>query len=89
MIVFANKGFQTRSDKPDTDWTGQALYVVPDGSALAAKIMANYPYFDLVTEAGELMDVTPTEHPAPEPQPPSETERIEALETAMLALLEG
>lgn len=36
MIIFADKGFQTRSDKPNEDWTnGEALYVVPDKSDIA------------------------------------------------------
>lgn len=74
MIVYENKGFETRSDMPNSDWTGNALYVVPDGSELANKIMTNYPYYDFVTdEVGNLIDVDPTERPPqPPPEPPKE-----------------
>ena len=44
MIIYENKGYETRSDMPNTDWTGNAKYVVPDGSELALKIEGLYPY---------------------------------------------
>lgn len=91
MIIFENKGFQTRSDKPNSDWTGNALYVVPDGSMLAQKVMENYPYYEFVLdEAGKLIDIAPTERPEPEPEPimPTLEERLSALESAMLAVME-
>lgn len=81
MIIYSNKGFETRSDKPDSDWTTDksALYVVPDGSALARKIQESYPYYDFVTDGdGALIDITPTERP-PEPEPePTADELISA-----------
>lgn len=89
MIIFTDKGFETRSDKPNSDWTGKAAYVVPDGTALAQKVMDNYPYYDFVLDDnGALIDITPTERPAPEPEPPTEAERLAALESAMLAMME-
>lgn len=63
MIIYENKGVETRSDKPNEDWTGEALYVVPDGSELAQKIIQNYPYYDFVVQDGRLTDITPTGEP--------------------------
>jgi len=74
MIIYADKGYEQLSACPDTDWTGEALYVVPDGSELAAKIQAAYPYYDFVLDDdGELIDIVETERPpAPEPEPTME-----------------
>ena len=73
MIVFANKGYQTRSDCPNLDWTeGEAKYVVEDGSALAKKIQELYPNYEFVEEGGLLVDV---EEVAP-PEPSEEEKRL-------------
>lgn len=81
MIIYENKGYETRLDLPDSDWTGEAKFVVPDGSELANKIIANYPYYEFVTnENGELIDIEPTERPEPvivEPEP-TEIEKLRA-----------
>lgn len=81
MIIFKQtRGFQSRSDKPNENWTDEDVFVVEDGTDLAKKIIANYPYYDFVLDKeGNLIDITPTERP-PE-------ERLEALEFAMLDLL--
>ena len=73
MIIFEDKGFQTRSDMPDTDWTGKSKYIVPDGSELSNKIISLYPYYEFVIdENGSLIDVVETERPEqmtlPEPE---------------------
>ncbi|RFU70342.1 hypothetical protein D0469_07005 [Peribacillus saganii] len=89
MIVYKdNKGFESREDKPSENWTDADVFVVEDGSELAQKIMANYPYYNFVTDQdGELIDITPTERP-PEPQePPSTEERLQAVEETLTALL--
>lgn len=72
MIIFEHKGFQTHSLFPDTDWTGEALFVVPDGSELAGKIMAAAPWYDFVIEDDKLVDIVETERPAPPEPSPSE-----------------
>lgn len=73
MIVYENKGFMTNSLYPDTDWTGNAKYVVPDDSELAEKIKAAYPYYDFVEDVeGNLVDIVETERPEPEPEPEPE-----------------
>ena len=81
MIVRENKGFETRTDKPNENWTDDVdVFVVEDGAELAQKIIANSPYFDFVLDGeGNLIDITPTERP-PEPTPeptPIETLRLE------------
>lgn len=67
MVVFENKMIIVKSEFPNTDFTnGDALYVVDDNSELALKIKANIPYYDFVVdEGGNLIDITPTERPAP------------------------
>ena len=72
MIIYKDKGFETRSDMPNGDWTGEASYIVPDGSELANKIVAFYPYYDFVLDSnGQLIDVVETERPE-EPEVPEE-----------------
>ena len=59
MIVNKNnKGYQTRSDMPNTNWLNEEeWYVVEDGTELAEKIEKLYPRFEFVVEDGKLVDV--------------------------------
>ena len=59
MIVNKNnKGYQTRSDMPNTNWLNEEeWYLVEDGTELAEKIEKLYPRFDFVVEDGKLVDV--------------------------------
>lgn len=59
MIILNDLNIQTRSDKPNEDWTnGQAKYVVADGSVLAAKILTCAPYFTPIEDKkGKLIDI--------------------------------
>ena len=62
MILYNDKRFITNSLYPNSDWIGDADYVVDDTSDLANKIINNYPYFDFVLDdEGNLMDVIATE----------------------------
>lgn len=61
MIVFKNLSWQTRSDKPNEDWTEQAKWVVPDGSPLAAKIMSTPRWTPVEDEHGNLIDIEAVE----------------------------
>ena len=83
MVVFKNKHFKTRSDRPDDDFVGNADYVIPDGSELAQKIMEFYPNFELVFDGdGNIVDIVATEpQPEPEtpPKPPSRAELAEVM----------
>lgn len=75
------KAYQTINRYPDSNWTDipdDELYIVPDGSPLAEKIIKNCPYFEFVEEDGRLVDVTPTDPPI-DPNPTLE-ERVKALE---------
>ena len=69
MIVYKSKFFAKSEKYPDTDWIGDADWVIPDDSELADKIIALYPNFEFVfDENGEPVDVAETE---PEPKPPA------------------
>ena len=82
MIVYRDKKFMQRDNFPDTDWVGDADYVVPDDSELAEKIKALYPNFEFVIgDDGNIADVTATE-PVPVetvPKPPTNEELAAAI----------
>lgn len=64
MVLYKNKHFITRSDAPDTDFMGDADYVVPDDSEIAEKIKTLYPNFDFVfDDDGNISDVVGTSEP--------------------------
>lgn len=83
MIVYKNRQFSQIGLYPDTDWIGNADWVIPDGSELAEKIIRLYPNFEFVLDDdGNISDVVETE---PEPKPPKITteQRITAMENAV------
>lgn len=85
MVVYKDKHFMKCDDFPDTDFIGDADYVLNDekDAALEAKIIDLYPNFDFVLgNDGKPVDVTPTE---PEPLPPEITteQRLTAMENAV------
>lgn len=57
MIVYKNKWFIIDMEHPDTDWLGDADWVVPDDSELGKKIVSYAPNFELVVKNGKLIDV--------------------------------
>ena len=64
MVLYKDKHFVTRSDAPDTDFMGNAYYVVPDDSEIAEKIKTLYPNFDFVfDDDGNISDVVETSEP--------------------------
>ena len=64
MVLYKNKNYITRSDAPDTDFMGDADFVVADDSDLAQKIIRLYPNFDIVTDdEGGIADVIETKEP--------------------------
>ena len=64
MILYNDKRFISNSEYPDTDWVGDADYVIPDGSELAEKIKRTYPNFEIVTDSdGNIVDITETSEP--------------------------
>ena len=88
MVVYKNKNFVTNSKYPDSDFMGNADYVIPDGSELAEKIIRLYPNFEFVFgDGGQPVDVVET---APAPVPPviSLEQRVSAMEDATAEIIE-
>ena len=82
MVLYNDGNFITNSAYPDTDFMGDADFVVADDSDLAQKIIRLYPNFDIVTDdEGGIADVTATEPvPAEEvPEPPTNAELAAAI----------
>ena len=51
MIIYEDGAFVTDNDYPDTDFSGgNAKYVIPDGSELAAKVFAYFPNYRIVED---------------------------------------
>ena len=87
MVLYENKHFITRSDAPDTDFMGDADYVVPDDSEIAEKIKTLYPNFDFVLDDdGNIADVTATEPAEKLPEITLE-QRVTATENAVEELI--
>lgn len=65
MIIDINGNIHSNSMFPNTDWTGEAKYVIDDNSELANKIVNDCPYGYTPIEDGNgnLIDITPTEEP--------------------------
>ena len=80
MIIYKNKFFVKSEKYPDTDFTGNADWVIPDDSELAEKIIRLYPNFEFVFDDNcRPVDVIETE-PAPVPPlPPTNAELAAAI----------
>ena len=84
MIVFKNKQFVKCEEFPDTDFTGNADWVLDDNderdAELEAKIISLYPNFEFVFgDDGRPIDAIETE-PAPvPPAPPTNAELAAAI----------
>lgn len=80
MILYNDKHFISNSEYPDTDWVGDADYILNDNdekdAELEAKIIEFYPNFELVLndDGSKIVDVVATE-------PVVTTEEIEAHKT--------
>ena len=58
MVIYKDLRWVSNSDYPDTDFQGDADYVVPDSSELAFKMQMYYPHAKLVTDENEnLIDI--------------------------------
>lgn len=87
MIVYKNKQFTQIGLYPDTDWTGNADWVIPDDSEIAEKIKTLYPNFDFVfDDDGNIADVTATEPTEKLPEITLE-QRVTATENAVEELI--
>ena len=86
MVVFKNKQFVKCEEFPDTDFTGNADWVLndndPKDAEIEEKIISLYPNYDFVLDDdGNIADVTATEPvPAEEvPEPPTNAELAAAI----------
>ena len=51
MIIFEDKNIHQNSLYPDTDWTGEAKWVIPDSNTqLCTKALEYCPNFDVITD---------------------------------------
>lgn len=86
MIVYKNKRFMKMGLYPDTDWIGDADWVLNDNdpkeAGLEELIIAFYPNFDIITDNdGTISDIVATEPIVKEtvPNPPTNEELAAAL----------
>ena len=91
MVVFKNKQFVKCEEFPDTDFTGNADWVLDDNDSKDAeieeKIISLYPNFDFVfDDDGNIADVTATEPAEKLPEITLE-QRVTATENAVEELI--
>ena len=87
MVVYKNKCHVTNSKYPDSDFMGNADWVIPDDSELAKKIIKLVNFDFVLDDDGGLVDVTETE-PQPEPEKPPEPPTNAELAAAIAELAE-
>ena len=91
MVVFKNKQFVKCEEFPDTDFTGNADWVLDDNdekdAEIEEKIISLYPNFDFVfDDDGNIADVTATEPAEKLPEITLE-QRVTATENAVEELI--
>ena len=86
MIVYESKFFAKSEKYPDTDWIGDADWVLDDNdpkeAGLEELIIAFYPNFDIITDDnGKISDIVATEPVTKEvpPVPPTNEELAAAI----------
>ena len=86
MIVYKSKFFAKSEKYPDTDWIGDADWVLDDNdpkeAGLEELIIALYPNFDIITDSdGKISDIVATEPVTKEvpPVPPTNEELAAAI----------
>ena len=86
MVVFRNKQFVKCEEFPDTDFTGNADWVLNDNdpkeAGLEELIIAFYPNFDIITDNnGKISNIVATEPVTKEvpPVPPTNAELAAAI----------
>ena len=86
MVLFKNKSFFTNSVFPNTDFMGNADFVIPDDSELAEKIIGLYPNFEFVFDGdGNISDVIETSEPIDKVISQKKTELSAECEKAIVA----
>jgi hypothetical protein len=95
MIVRPNGSYEQNGLFPSSNWYTNEPdnYIIDEsteqGLALAQKIIANYPNYNLVVDDGKLVDVTlkePGDVPDPEPVFKPEQEIVKALASVIFSL---
>ena len=91
MVVFRNKQFVKCEEFPDTDFTGNADWVLDDNdekdAEIEEKIISLYPNFEFVLDDdGNIADVTATEPAEKLPEITLE-QRVTATENAVEELI--
>lgn len=91
MVVFKNKQFVKCEEFPDTDFTGNADWVLNDNdesdAEIEEKIISLYPNYDFVLDDdGNIADVTATEPAEKLPEITLE-QRVTATENAVEELI--
>ena len=97
MILYARDSlifFETRSDHPNTDWTGIADFVIdelnPDNQELINKVFELAPCFDyVIDDNGNLIDVVKNDVVLPEPPPKPEPVENVSYDALAAAIQEG
>ena len=86
VIIYKNKQFIKMGLYPNTDWLGNADWVLDDNdpkeAGLEELIMAFYPNFDIITDVnGKISDIVATDPVVKEviPEPPTNEELAAAL----------
>lgn len=88
MIIYKNKNFSKCELYPNTDWIGDADWVLDDNNErdteIEEKIISMYPNFEFVLndDGTKIIDVVATEpQPVPEkpPEPPTNAELAAAI----------
>ena len=86
MVVFKNKQFVKCEEFPDTDFTGNADWVLDDNdpkeAGLEELIISFYPNFDIITDNnGKISDIVATEPVTKEvpPVPPTNEDLAAAI----------
>ena len=93
MVVFKNKLFSKCDMFPDTDFIGNADFILDDNdekdAEIEEKIISMYPNFDFVLndDGTKIIDVVATE-PQPEPEKPPEPPTNAELAAAIAELAE-
>jgi hypothetical protein len=85
------KIYETRSDKPNADWTGKAEFVIdetnPDNTELLAKIKQLAPCFDyVIDDEGNLIDVIKNDVVIPEEPEPDREPTADEILNALLGV---
>lgn len=91
MIVYKDKRFISNSDYPDTDWVGDADFILDDNdkkdTELESKIIEFYPNFEIVLndDGSKIIDVVATSEPIDKVISQKKTELSAECEKAIIA----